>query len=221
MQKYWIRKDGNERLLLMAMGWGASADVMFGQSFGQHDVVCLYDYRDMTVDLSDIRLYNDITLVGWSFGVWAAEQALKELKFTRAVALVASPLPINKEYGIDPRAFAITLNGIIKEGVVKFVTRMCGQYLREYMQHYSMRDLDGCRRELEILGIEGAKPYTPKIQWDEAILGGNDRIFPTAPAQRYWQEKGVKCTILEGMPHYIFAERGFIERYVLCSTTRS
>lgn len=216
MQKTWLKKEGQTKLLVVALGWGASPEVIQSQHFSDYDVVCLYDYHSLDVELSDIEQYNDISLMGWSFGVWAAERVLYNIKFTQAIAICGSPYPINKDFGIDPRAFAITLRGIVNEGVGVFLARMCGKKLREYMQNHSTRNLEDIREELQVLAIKSIEPYTPKIKWTKAILSGKDRIFPTQSAANYWTQTGVPYNIIEDMPHYPFAEENFI-----CNTIKN
>lgn len=212
MRVNWIVKEGHEKLVVIALGWGASPEVINNQIYDDnYDVVAFYDYNALDVNVLEIvEGYKEVSLLAWSFGVWASDNLFRDFKFTRAVAVGGTPKPIDRKYGIHPRIFDVTLKAVLTEGVVKFIVRMCGKYLKEYLKHFSLRDLEDCRRELEVLNKMGRETYTPKIEWDEMVGFGKDLIFPHKSIQNYCADFGFKYSCVESSPHYPFYDKEFI-----------
>lgn len=213
MQVNWLVKKNNPHLLIIALGWGASTEVVGNQILPNNtDVVTLRDYSDLRFDAVDLPLenYSEKSLVAWSFGVWASEQLFANQSFTTAIALCGTPYPISRDYGIDPRVFALTLHAVLNDGVVKFVARMCGKHLREYLQNHSTRALSDIQEELQILNDVAVKPYTPSIRWTGAIIAEKDIIFPVKSVVNYWKSTTTPIIYLPETPHYPFYTNDFL-----------
>ena len=213
MHNHWlINKDENSKLLVIALGWGASPEVLGNQIMPDgYDILCLYDYKNLHHETLWTNEYNNISLIAWSFGVWAAEQLFPNIQFTQAVAITGTPFPINREFGIDPRIFSITLQSIQAEAIVEFVVRMCGKQLRTYNKYHSRRTTADIQEELEILNENGRVNYSPKIEWTEFIAAEKDKIFPATSVENYAKSKGVKSRVIEGAPHYVFYDENLIK----------
>ncbi|MFI3295641.1 MAG: DUF452 family protein [Rikenellaceae bacterium] len=216
MQIDWIKRDAaNRSLLVVAQGWGSSVEVISNQLWPLgFDVVSLCDYRTLDSSALDFSGYSYRVLVAWSFGVWASERLFPSDFFDRAVAVAGTPCPIDRFYGIDPRVFQLTLRGVLDEGVVRFVARMCGRYLRDYLRCHSTRDLGEIREELVVLGRLGSAPSSSALAWTRAVIPLQDKIFSVASMRRYWGERGVPVLELADVPHYPFYDKEFI----LCIT---
>ena len=231
MKHHWIRKEGNGTLAVFMLGWAADHNMLGDYPAGEGcDMVCFYDYRDMGIDqetMQEIKSYPHRKLTGWSFGVWAAEEALGNVGFDSAEAINGTPLPVDETYGIPPRNFAVTVRGIESAGGERFVERMCGDRLGEYLRHPSLRSDDDISSELRTLAehferqagggshagevkeqetdIKNELLGTPArgaIRWDRAVIGLEDRIFPPEAQRKYWQRTETGIIEREGMPHY-------------------
>lgn len=218
MQIDWIKQDNNTNLLIIALGWGASPEVIENQLLPLNcDIVVIYDYRllSYSAEKLDLAKYSVKTLIAWSFGVWASEQLFSKQNFDQAIAIAGTPYPIEKKYGINPRAFALTLQSVLNDGVVKFIVRMCGKHLREYLRHHSKRELTDIQEELVILNAAGQNIYTPELKWSKALIPAEDIIFPAKSQEVYWKTRDTKIEILPSTPHYPFYDEEFIQKCLI------
>ena len=78
IQKYIIH-EGNPRLLLFFAGWGADETPFKAYRPAESDFMICYDYRDLSFDADMLKAYEQVNVVGWSMGVWAASQTLGRL----------------------------------------------------------------------------------------------------------------------------------------------
>lgn len=78
IQKYIIH-EGNPQLLLFFAGWGADETPFKAYRPAGSDFMICYDYRDLSFDADMLKAYEQVNVVGWSMGVWAASQTLGRL----------------------------------------------------------------------------------------------------------------------------------------------
>lgn len=207
MKKHWLVKSNNESLLIIALGWSCDESAVSHITPTDWDVLCLYDYRKIELLTPlEIEGYKRVTLIGWSFGVWAAEHIFNNIKFTRTIAINGSPFPVNEEYGISPRVLDVTIKGIRDGGIEKFNRRVYGDFFDDNPHHVSKREFAEQLEELQVLRVEGAKEHDSKLYWDRAIISRRDPIFPLSSLSNFWGH-GV---IITEMTHYPFADPQFI-----------
>lgn len=206
MQEVWIKQSGSDRVILFALGWAGSDELISHLETVDADLVCLYDYRTMEPSerlITRLASYRERHLVAWSFGVWAATELFADrIEWHSATAIGGTPRPVDPDFGIPPRSFALTVRGIEAAGTLRFLQRMCGSELAAYMSHRSTRPMDEITQELRILGELSATRHTERLPWSHAIVGAEDQIFPPAAMAAYWQQSNTPCTIIEGLPHY-------------------
>ncbi len=205
MQATWVKQGASDRLLVLALGW-AGEPRMIEHLLWDGDLLCLWDYR--TVELPEgltaqIDSYTHRHLLAWSFGVWAAAHLFGErIAWDSAVALNGTPRPVDPDLGIPPRAFAVTLKSLETAGTLKFLERMCGPYLQEYLRHRSLRPLDEVVDELKRLAQQAVDD--PRLPWSRAVVGERDQIFPPGAMIAYWESSDVPVTTDPDLPHYPF-----------------
>lgn len=183
-------------LALFCLGWGC--DEQAAQPLARRlgmKAIYLYDWRTMPTPPS-LEGYDKVYLIAWSFGVWAAEQLLSDVPFTRAIALNGTPLPCDEQLGIGLKRLKVTLRGIQSGGREEFDRRTYGQVVMH------PRPIEADIAELETLIEAAQRPYTPSIKWDTAIVGSRDTIFPPQNMLAYW---GERAKVLP-LPHYPFDE---------------
>lgn len=211
MEKYWLRKEGNDSLVIFALGWAADHRIVEHLPLDGHDVLCLYDYTEMEpMAREEAAPYRRRTLCAWSFGVWAAERLLSEVDFTRAVALNGTPLPVDENFGIPLRVLDVTLRGLQKSGMELFDRRAYCRWYEDLAPHLSPRGLDANLRELQVLRTLSAENFIPTIRWDAAIVGTEDQIFPPENMARYWGSRTQSLPL----PHYPFGDVDLILHHI-------
>lgn len=209
MQKHWLIKAGNPDLIVAALGWASDYHAVEGAIPDGYDTLCLYDYRTLeAVTREETGPYRRTLLLGWSFGVWAAEQTCRELPLDGAWALNGTPLPVDDRFGIPGRSVLVTLRGIRKAGIETFNRRTYGASYERMSRYFDDRTPEEKIAELETLFEQATRSYTPMLRWKRAVIGTEDVIFPPANMAAYWQRKAL---VVPGMPHYPFGQPGLID----------
>lgn len=194
-------------LAIICLGWGGDPRVAAPLAERlDMEVLYLHDWRTMPA-LPDLSKYNNIYLIAWSFGVWAAEQifAKTTTEFTRAIALNGTPLPCDERLGIGLKRLKITLQGLQSRGLEEFQRRAYGEYYEELRPVLSERKLQDDIDELSALIARSLRPHTPSIKWDTAVVGSQDTIFPPANQLAYWENRAETRVKIVSLPHYPFA----------------
>ncbi|MDO5651578.1 MAG: DUF452 family protein [Moraxella sp.] len=203
MQTQHIRHNhDNSALIVYFAGWGTSPElVRHWQLPSDTDVLLCWDYRNLTLDF-DFTRYQSLYLVAWSMGVWAAEQCVADLSFVRAVAINGTPLLIHDDLAIVQAVFEGTLHGFDEQTRTKFERRMCGN--RELLHAYQASPLRPTAQiHQELMAVYQAMPQAkrPSIAWQKAIIGRQDKIFPSANQLEFWRQTGCQIVQLD-VPHF-------------------
>lgn len=215
MTQHWLVQQHNDRLIIFVLGWACDSGCVahLATSFEGCDVLCVYGYGGLEPEAdygtlaAAIVPYTHRTLVAWSFGVWVAEQVFAGVKFDWAVAYCGSPFPVSAEFGIDPKRLAITVRGVTAHGSDGFNRRAYGNSYERLKSVLSPRGLDSDVAELKTLARLASVAYTPAIEWDMAVVGSEDTIFPQENLVRYW---GSRSQVLP-LPHYPFEDGKIVE----------
>ena len=204
MRQDWIKHKENHKLIIFVLGWGSEPGVVSHITPEGYDILITYDYR--RIECLDKDLFSDyeqIYLFAWSFGVWVTEQIFNDIPLSRAIACGGTPLPVDDLYGIPRRSLMLTMRKLNPDTIDEFCRKVYGKSYPVVIQIPPSRSLEDMHTELEHLYKESTKPYQPKIKWDKAIIGSQDTIFPPENMKRYWGNIG---HVVEGMPHYTFAD---------------
>jgi len=226
MQTVWLRKEGAEELLLLFNGWGMDGRIgeyLLGKSLSEKftiDLLLCYDYRNLELDamvMEEIGHYKRITLVAWSFGVWAAQQtALPPV--TQALAINGTTSPIDAKKGIRPDVFQATLSTWSEENRHRFNRRMCGssEALELFTSMAPDRSAVDQQEELARLQehVQAAGTTTAVWNYNHAIIGGRDLVFPAQQQSAAWQ--GVPQTLIADMPHFPFLHFKNLQEVLAC-----
>jgi hypothetical protein len=192
MQSVW-QLNGGEKLLLFFSGWGMDERPTAHLHGGLYDVYTCFDYRELeTNEIERWRSYDQITLVAWSMGVWAAEQVLAgiQLPIVQAIAINGTPKPVDDRWGIPRSVAQATLDGLTPDSLHRFYRRMVGggAGLKAMEQAGRLPAIDLDERKAELAAIIGRAPYPEgRLRWSEAVIGLRDAIFPPENLKNYWQ----------------------------------
>ena len=227
MKTAWLRKEGAEELLLFFNGWGMDrriGDHLLAESLSDGfdaDLLLCYDYRTLETEpgfMREASRYGRITVIAWSFGVWAA-QHVELPPIERSIAINGTLYPVNAERGINPRVFQATLATWSEKSRNRFYRRMCGsaEALALFSSMLSDRSTADQQQELEQLQehfLADSPPCGTAWRYDHAIIGGRDLVFPAEQQYRAW--KGLPQTVIADMPHFPFFHFRNLQEVLAC-----
>ena len=211
MNKEYIVRDNNSRLILIFTGWGMDTCPFRSLEKTGYDILIVYNYTgyseggDEEAVLADmISGYSETVLFGWSFGVRVASSFLKRyrkcLPLTRTVAINGTTSHIHDHRGIPVAIFNGTLSGLSENTLRKFHRRMFtdSDGYSQFIAHAPERTFNSLLEELRMFGNLPSL-YDTDI-WDIAVISENDRIFPAANQRNAWNMK--KTIVLKDSPHF-------------------
>lgn len=211
MKQHYLIHEQHPRLLLFFAGWGADETPFRMYRPQGCDFLVCYDYRTLELDTTGWEHYREIHVVGWSMGVWAASLLLLQPRWTqsgRRIAINGTPYPMDDRRGIPEAIFRGTLEGLTDASLHKFLRRMCADStaFRRFLEVTPRRPVEELREELStILTTIEREGYPADLPaWDEAVVGGADRIIPPANQLAAWQSLNVPVRTTEDA-HYDYS----------------
>jgi pimeloyl-[acyl-carrier protein] methyl ester esterase len=227
MKTAWLRKEGAEELLLFFNGWGMDrriGDHLLAESLSDGfdaDLLLCYDYRTLETEpgfMREASRYGRITVIAWSFGVWAAQHVELPL-IERSIAINGTLHPVNSERGINPLVFESTLATWSEKSRNRFNRRMCGsaEALALFSSMSPDRTTADQQVELEQLQehfLADSPPCGAEWRYDHSIIGGRDLVFPAEQQYRAW--KGLPQTVIADMPHFPFFHFRNLQEVLAC-----
>lgn len=209
---YFSHTPGNRSLLLYFSGWGTTPEVVAHLKLPEgRDYCAFHDFRSIDSPLPDFSSYDEIYLVAWSMGVWAAEALSSRLPhITSAIAVNGTPLPMHDRYGIPKAIFFGTLNGLDEVSREKFDRRLAGgKKLLAVYKSFHARPTDELRSELQEVydHVSGhADDISPEtsLKWTVALISEKDLVIPPDNQVSFWEKAGVRTKVLPGAGHYPF-----------------
>ncbi len=200
MQHRFVSQTGSRRVILFFAGWAMDAAPFEGLRRPGYDIAVFWDYRDLYQDWSILKDYDEVCLVAWSFGVYAASVALAgiERRITLRIAINGTLAPVDRLTGIPPRIFQGTLDSLNERNLYKFNRRMCGssEAFAAVMEHAPKRNIDELRDELKAMNPVSMFAPDQIKHWDVALISTDDAIVPCVNQWRAWQHTTVR--MLEG-----------------------
>lgn len=214
-------KSGNERVILLFLGWGMDGNVAAGITRAGYDILTVWDYREphFAEIAAAVEHYREIVVIGWSMGVlYASEFILSNpsLPITKTIAVAGSLWPRHSQKGIPENIYDATAAVTDQRQMERFYRRVCGSAaaMSRLMPAMPVRDIDGLRNELAaITRFAGSCRKRPDI-FDEIILCGNDLIFPIENLRRAWATEAERITELPDSPHFAPFQQ-IVDRFVV------
>lgn len=214
MKQIFIIHKNRPALLLFFAGWGMDEHPFRAYTPREKDFMVCYDYRTLDFDVSLLKEYTAIDVVGWSMGVWAASQILPTLSLPvrQSIAVNGTPFPIDEKRGIPPAIFQATLEGLNPSSLLKFQRRMCmnGSHYQRFLQMAPQRPVEELKEELAAIARQYSLLPATTFCWQRAFIGSSDRIFPPAHQQAAWEESSTDIE-LGNEAHY---DEQLLSRYL-------
>lgn len=144
MKHYFIQQKHLPRLTLFFAGWGMDECPFMDYCPENSDLLVCYDYRSLDFDFTLLQGYQEIRLIAWSMGVWAASMVLQDmdLPICERVALNGTVTPVDDLKGIPQQECDLYTDGILYSTIITdrrhsgtLVTRTSVQYLSRSRIH--------------------------------------------------------------------------------------
>lgn len=205
MKHYFIQKKNYPRLTLFFAGWGMDEQPFIDYCPTDSDLLICYDYRLLDFDVAILQGYEDVRLIAWSMGVWAASVVLQHtgLPIRERIALNGTMIPVDDSKGIPQTIFERTLAGLNDVSLEKFIHRMClkREKTKAFLLKRPKRPVAELKEELQRIGEQVRSCAVPDFQWGQAVIGTEDMIFITANQRTAWQDAGAEVVECDS-PHY-------------------
>lgn len=191
MRHKLITNNNCHRLILVFAGWGMDWRVFAHLSHPGYDIMVIWDYRELSFNWQPLFKYDEICVIAWSMGVFAASATMHEIlpRVTMRVAVNGTLHPIDEQRGIPPAIWHGTLNALSPATLRKFHRRMCvsAEQFAEFQQNSPRRTMAELAEELVALETH-TMFHTEQVScWDMAIISSHDGIFPPANQSRAWR----------------------------------
>lgn len=208
MKTVWLHNKKRSRLILFCNGWGMDEYPFFPLGSDNYDVLIIYDYLDLQLDLdldSLFKGYFEVVLIGWSMGVWAGQKLFAKVqhRFTKTMAINGTLAPIDDHLGIPCSLFTKTYNDYNEVTNHKFYRRMCREKanLDRFIANKPHRSLESRKSELGSLLDHAVNIPLDQSIYTDIIVADKDFVVPTRNQLQFWQKKHILR--LDGY-HFLF-----------------
>ncbi|MDE7115984.1 MAG: DUF452 family protein, partial [Muribaculaceae bacterium] len=201
--EYISHTPGCRSLILVYAGWSTSPSLYQDIEITGWDVAVVYDYSDLSLDLSFLEGYNTVWLFAWSLGVRMAAASLPPEKITAAFAINGTLSPVSDTEGIPLEIYNGTADNLDERNLKKFQRRMApdsATYRRLFERNFTDDEVSSLRKQL--YRIRDLAAPNAEIPWRRAYLGCDDRIFPFRNMERHWRHADIQIVKTDGA-HYL------------------
>lgn len=205
MRIEWLHKNDKTQVILFFTGWGMNTHSV-DHLQPDCDVLVFSDYRTLEIEnLPDLMTYQEIQVIAWSMGVWAAAQVVPALNVSPVICIAfnGTETPVHDQYGIPAKIYQLTEKGMNERGREKFIKRMFTdpRDAERFFTAQSLREMPEVCEELYLIRKQAIKANTC-IPWTQAYISQNDVIFPTENQMNWW----INRTAVKSLPggHYPF-----------------
>lgn len=185
--------EGLRRLILFFLGWGMDERPFASLSRKGYDILVVWDYRESDFSKLLFNGYDEICVVGWSFGVVEAARFISHfadsLPITRCVAVAGTLSPVDDQFGIPRAIFEGTLQGLSERNLQKFYRRMflSGKEFQAFSVSVPQRGIEELSEELKAISERGSF-HADIMLFDAVYIPVDDRIIPAGNQKNAWSE---------------------------------
>lgn len=189
--KIYLQNNNSDKLILFFCGWGMDENP-FSILKSNCDILYVYDYTTPEFPYFDFSKYKNISLLAFSYGVYASAIAnLPDISIKKSVAVNGTLIPVDDKYGVPLRQFELT-EKMDSQSVVKFRERLFGgekakEHFDIFEKNLPQRSAQSCTDEL--IGMKKYVPIfpTPSKNFDKVYIAKYDRCVPTRNQFNFWK----------------------------------
>jgi len=189
------KNNGKNSLLIFFSGWALDftplAHLFSDEVLSEKDLLFVWDYRSTDFNF-DFSQYEKIDVLSFSYGVFMS-QFVDIPKIHSNIAICGTLFPINREHGISPKIFDLTLKTLNKENLQRFYQNMFNEEneFEKFMQlnKNSQLNIENLKQELETIKALASKEINAERKFTKAFVSNNDKIIPARAQRAFWQDK--------------------------------
>lgn len=206
----WLHRRQEPLCLLFFAGWGMDARPFAPLGAGGVDVCMLGNYRYLEApQLPELRHYEELVVLAWSFGVWIAAQVLPwplQAQSRAVIALGGTLQPVDARLGLAPGQFQGMLAGLDEEKLHSFYQAMFDEpaHATTFLANRPQQNLAALRSELEFLYNASLQSRSSVDIFTHRIITGRDRIFSGRNQARAWGREDTHSLRTMSWPHFPF-----------------
>ena len=207
-RKYISNNPSNSRLIIFFTGWSTDYKILNEVTVPlDYDIICVWGYENLNWAPLD-KTYQEIVIIGWSFGVAIANSLYsiinRNKNVTGVYAINGSRQPIDDNLGIPTEIFNATLNTLSERNLYKFRIRISGG-LKKYEEASGKlktdADLEQLRNELKFFADKKFFNHPDNV-WDYVFISESDKIFPLKNLKESWSDTPHKIIQEEHLPDF-------------------
>lgn len=201
-----ITTGNQDRAIVIFAGWAMDASPFRHLRREGYDIFIVSSYHCPTLDVTLLKNYRELIVIGWSMGVLYGElflQSHTDFPVTKTIAVNGSPEPSDDTKGIPVAIYESTRRIANDRQLDKFYRRVCGgeSSMMELLRTRPARHVEEAAEELSAIS-EFAKGMSHDLTlWDEIVVSRNDKIFPVGNLLNAWQSESDRLIIDESSEH--------------------
>ncbi|TQR34724.1 DUF452 domain-containing protein [Campylobacter sp. MIT 99-7217] len=191
-------------------GISSSNLILFFSAFGSHpshfrhlksnkyDVLMCYSYENIDLNLQDlIKPYENVYLIGWSLGVFAAAKLLQDYVFLKNLAINGTTAVL-EILQITPEFYKKAMNEF---NLLNFKKSIFAERI-EQTQEFAFKDESSLKQELSNLLKFAMTPPNLRFLWDKVLISKQDKFFPPKACAEFFRHQSTLMVTNE--PHFVF-----------------
>lgn len=219
MHKKYVSKTGASRLILIYADWATDWHLFAGLVHDGYDIVVISNYSDLSFKWKPFFEYDEIVLIGWGFGVFIASITAHEImpRVTLRIAVNGTLDPVSDIRGMHQTLFNKLCNSLTPSMLWQYWRRMTtnsDQYAN-LLDSRPTRTLSSLVDELHEIDAQLVFHAPPITDWDIAIVGRYDVIFPPENQRMAWAEL---CTVVSDDCGHLPDFEAIFNRFVVDKT---
>jgi len=182
------------KLILFFNGWGVPKEIFKFLDCDDFEIKII-DLEEK-IDLEDLKKYDKINVIAWSFGVYNASKQLENLKdisLNKVIAINGSTEAIHKRYGISPIIFNRTLENLDINTYLKFMKNTG-------LDTLEVKDKEVIKKYRDILARFGENYQEIPSIFKYSLISTKDRIFSSRSLINYYKKTEYKLIEEEHYP---------------------
>jgi len=202
VKKFFVDNNSSQILVILA-GFALDEKPFRVMETEDSDYLYLYDYSDLAFEF-DFSKYKKKSVLAFSYGVFILGLLAEKFSdFDKKVCVNGTFNPIDKDFGINPKIFDLTLSNLSEANLFKFYSKMFDNSLdyEYFLENLPNRNIENLKDELFNIKNLAQKDNNIVFCPYKIYISKGDKIFPQKSQNNFWKNM-LKFEIEAG--HFLF-----------------